>query len=412
MSENAGQLRITRPDAQELFGFMDPQRSIALAIPERDLAMWRGRKDVVRSPGFFAVRYAIRDDPRYGELIQAVERRRLIAGYALTVLWQVAGYAIQAPTPGLLAIDDRPIRPDQVLGFWRIPVDELDAFAGAIQCLVESGWLRQIDTSDNLVLNTYGHDRARTRTYGPDRARDRDNTSRTGASVDVDGTNERRQTEQNEQNDTIRARGRGAPKQRPLGGSEAATTETNESALQRWDDVRSRDGRTRRQAVAVNDGPPAAARPQASGRDAQGRPLGGSEAAHERALERWDEDGWVHTVVPGRHSYPLSSTEPYRVVSSADQFWRNVPTTHAPHAVAIVSATLRAFRASAGKSPYPAPDNPTDNLQLGEAVHAATRARRMPELLTVLRAACERARSGAYVATALRRQGFLREAEP
>lgn len=143
-----------------------------LVIPDSDLTFWRGRQDVIRTPGFFAVRYGIVADPRYAALISAARELHVPEEYALLVLLLVAGHAVRAEIPGVLAHRGRKIEMEHVFAYWHLPTGDL--VRKAISAVIVSGWLNSIPIKDlpkDSDTSSYVCDRARTRTIARVRAR-------------------------------------------------------------------------------------------------------------------------------------------------------------------------------------------------------------------------------------------------
>lgn len=163
-------LRLSAPDPQGAFPFAEPGSQRALAIPLDDLNTWRGRSDVVRNPGYMAVRYDQTDDPRYHALLDLARARDQAPGMCLFTLWAIAGHALTLPIPGVLAMGGRPLQLAHVWARWWIPDAWWPQHEAAARLIITAGWLCLADLTDSDLLAAYGKIRKESRAHARARA--------------------------------------------------------------------------------------------------------------------------------------------------------------------------------------------------------------------------------------------------
>lgn len=170
---------LVRPEPQQAFPFAEEGSTLALALPPADVAMWIGRSDV-RRPGFFAVDFATRDDPRYGRLFELAGEKRACALTTWAGLVMVAGYLVRCECRGLAAAGGRPVSPRQILAFWGLTEDSLPELHRAIDLAMRSAFLQYVDLSAPAAEQEYSTQCDAARARPPTAARGR---ARTRAAV-------------------------------------------------------------------------------------------------------------------------------------------------------------------------------------------------------------------------------------
>lgn len=143
---------------------------MALAIPPEDLEDWNGRADVTVNPGFFAVRYKMRDDPRYGAMMRLASEAGIPSLYLLGVLWAVSGMALKQRRPGLLAARPDAISLVELLRFWGAIGDDHRLVSRAVQILVSSRLLVLVDPAHAQTHQRWPIPEARRRQRSNDEA--------------------------------------------------------------------------------------------------------------------------------------------------------------------------------------------------------------------------------------------------
>ncbi|MCG8406711.1 MAG: hypothetical protein MI923_16065 [Phycisphaerales bacterium] len=128
----------------------------AIAIPLEDIPRWRGTRDnrVIR-PGYLAVRFDLRDDPRYSVLLETAHNRGVLGEYAVMALVMIAGYSLTLQCPGILAHEGKPMRTAQILSFWHFEHVGIDQLNKAISLLLDTGWLTRCDPNETELVTAY-----------------------------------------------------------------------------------------------------------------------------------------------------------------------------------------------------------------------------------------------------------------
>lgn len=120
-------------DQQESWEWDDSDK--AIAIPEADILSWLGRPDRMTSPRYVAFRFAIKDDPRYWELVSACEHSPVTVMEAIGAMVMIAGSAIRLG--GVLAIKGRAVKARQLAHQWSIDPERLEP---TVDILLRTGW--------------------------------------------------------------------------------------------------------------------------------------------------------------------------------------------------------------------------------------------------------------------------------
>lgn len=167
---DAAPLRLAEPDPQQVFPFLEPGSQRALAIPLADLNFWRGRADVVKNPGYLAMRFAIIDDPRYHSLFDLARARQQSPALCHITLLYAAAHAIEQPIPGVLAMGGRPFAPSQTWQRWWIPESWWQTHDAALRLVISAGWLVLADLADQELETAYGKVRREPRAHARARA--------------------------------------------------------------------------------------------------------------------------------------------------------------------------------------------------------------------------------------------------
>jgi hypothetical protein len=135
---------------------------LALAVWAEDIDSWRGRKTEIKHPGYVALRFAIRDDPRYSDLAEYCEEAGLTEEYGILVLPPAIGYSLKLPVPGLFAHTGAPVTSAQICRFWGWRRTSAANIEKALRSAVKARFLTLVDPS-SAELPSFAASHGRTR---------------------------------------------------------------------------------------------------------------------------------------------------------------------------------------------------------------------------------------------------------
>ncbi len=342
-------LRLAPVDPQNMFPWMEEGTRMALAIPDCDLAFWRGRKDVYANPAFFAVRFEMMASPRYNILKKKLRKAGLPAEYGLAALWLAIGYAMKAEPPGILAHRGEPIHPEQILDFWHLPSDDVGPFARALDICRDAGWLvlRELRTPDGGSPDV--RVRARTRTCMTDGRRRTKTDDRTS----------------NKSQPPVNCSGHGSPEpghsghESPKGPSESSERTANERASERASSSGNEVGR----------------------------------ASEDRPTDEGSNPPWVRNRAN------------QNLYASTDRYWVDIPLDCESFTLMAIADKLLRVRSQSGLIPYPKDDR--DGRDLRMAIAKAVQDQTIPDLLKVLQRAAGECEHGGGFRAYMSKAGFL-----
>ena len=429
---------LVRPEPQQAFPFAEEGSTLALALPPADVTIWIGRSDV-RRPGFFAVDFAMRDDPRYGRLLELASKRRACAMTTWAGLVMLAGYLVRCECRGLAAAAGRPVSPRQVLAFWGLTEESLPEFLRSIDIAVSAAFLQYVDLSAPTAEQEYSAqcDDGRARPSAAARGRARTRAAVRGpGQTDVDVVVVDGQTDDDVDVacESVKSKSGGIeppsgvaalPRQRTPAVDELPrpTTTTREGARPFDDDDAAR---------IESSGQPAVS--SAGRRLLPGEGRGACSAGEFRPRAGGELPRSPAVSSAGGRPAPVSSGRPAGAVSSArvppaggvrafdatdgvrDERpagapvirtgnGTEIPVHDSARAAAVIAERLIRHREAKSQTVYPR--NPMDFQDLHRAVKTAIARGNLNELTDVLNATSEWADDGRGFRTALREGGFL-----